>query len=143
MSFFAMKRLLFLSAMLCSLNSSAHYESHKSTSFGHIISDSLHAALGYVLLTTAIYSAGQTLLDCGHHYYEAKIEYMRYLAALANLPYPTILTKQEKIFWGINQMISKMPDIFWREIISGTFSIITGMLAIKYLNKSLENFAKL
>jgi len=46
---------------------------------------------------------------------------------------------QAKRFWALNKALSKIPKVFWREIISGTFTVVTGILAYHQLNKSINH----
>lgn len=111
--------------------------------YDHLKSGATELALGAALLATALYSTGQTLLDCGYGYYELKKEYIRYLLELEALEQTEyqILTPTEKHFWALNQAISKIPRVFWRECVAGSFSIFTAALAYKYLNRSLHHLS--
>jgi hypothetical protein len=138
-----MKKLALSLIALLSLHpyTYSYYTFEPSTS-DHLQAGSLHAGIGAVLLATALYSMGETLLDCGHGYYELKKEYLRYLLELETLEHGYILSEKEKHFWAINQMISKAPRVFWREFVAGSFSLFTAALAYKYLGKSVSDFSK-
>ena len=94
-------------------------------------------ALGTTTAALAWYAASETLLDCGHQYQELKKVYWHYLQELILLdPDHRITTLAEKQFWAKNQMLSRFPHIFWREIASGSFTIFTAVLAKNYLTKA-------
>ncbi len=109
-------------------------------SYNHLKQGLFNGLVGSTLLAITAYSTGETLLDCGHGYYELKKEYFRYLLELEVLEHTYIMTPREKHFWALNQAISKIPKVFWPEIIAGTFTVFTGILAYKQLGKSINHF---
>jgi hypothetical protein len=111
-------------------------------SYDHLKQGFINGTIGSALLAAATYSAGETLLDCGHGYYELKKEYLRYLLELETLEHSYIMTSTEKHFWAVNQMLSRVPKVFWREIIAGTFTLFAGVLAYKQLGKSIHELNK-
>ena len=111
-------------------------------SYNHLKNGVVNGAIGSALLAVAVYSAGETLLDCGHGYYELKKEYLHYLLELENLGYEFIMTPAEKHFWAVNQMLSKVPRVFWCGMIAATFARFAGILAYKQLGKSIHELNK-
>lgn len=97
----------------------------------------IDGSIGAIFLAVSTYSASETLLDCGHRYHELKKEYIHYLQELKELDRERIMTDREKRFWALNQAVSKFPKVFWRELVSGSFSLFTGVLGFKFLKKSL------
>ncbi len=129
-----MKKIILLSLTLFSL---------QATSFQEILlapaakTTAVHA-VGVLTLAGALCGLGETLLDCGHGYYEIKQEYAQYIKELEALEkdkkyHEHILTENEMRFWATVQGISRIPKVFWREFFAGTASLYALGLAYKAL----------
>ena len=127
-----MKKILLLLIATATLNT-------HTMAYNHLEQGLFNGAVGSALLAASVYSAGEALLDCGHGFYELKQEYLRYLLELEALEHTYIMTPAEKRFWAFNQALSRVPKVFWREIIAGSFTVFTGILAYKQLGRSLNH----
>ncbi len=128
----AMKKIMLTLLACATLNTHA-------ISYNHLGQGLVNGAIGSGLIALATYSAGETLLDGGHGYYELKQIYLSYLLELEALENSVIMSPAEKRFWAFNQVLSRVPKIFWREIIAGSFTLFTGILAYKQFGKSIHH----
>jgi hypothetical protein len=100
-----MKKIILIIVAFASLNTHAF-------SYDHLGKAVFHGALGSAFLAASAYSAGETLFDCGHGYYELKQFYLDYLHELDALKHTQIMSRAEKRFWAFNQMLSRVPRVF-------------------------------